>query len=80
MQVALNYLSGKLGKKYSKTVAVVDLGGGSVQMAYAVSDKVAANAPAASNDVAIRSGLGANYNLYSHRYLFHLYVYSILLL
>lgn len=69
LQVAINYLDGKLGKKYSKTVAVVDLGGGSVQMVYALSDKAAANAPA-TNDVANRLALGTNYNLYSHRYYF----------
>lgn len=43
--LAVNYLLGKLGKPYEQTGAMTDMGGGSMQMAYAVSDEVAAKAP-----------------------------------
>ena len=63
--LTLNYLLGHLGKPEEKTIAAIDLGGGSVQQAFAVPPSEAAKAP--EGYITQLSGGGRAYNVYVHR-------------
>lgn len=72
--VTVNYLLSRLGKSFNEAVGIVDLGGGSVQMAYAISDDdfLKSPKPKGSNQpsyVRKMELMGASYNLYVHSYL-----------
>jgi len=70
--MAINYMVGNLGKPYSETAAVIDQGGGSVQMAYAISRENAEKAPTVADgeDPYVEKFLlrGAEYYVYVHRF------------
>lgn len=71
--VTVNYLRSRLGKPFDQSVGIVDLGGGSVQMAYAISDDDFSKAPKPKGDeqsyVRKMELMGTSYNLYVHSYL-----------
>jgi len=60
--LTMNYLLGHLGGDDSNTVASIDMGGGSVQMAYAVDAATAKSAP--KGYIFKLKGGGTNYNVY----------------
>lgn len=63
--LTLNYLLGKLAGGPEATVAAIDLGGGSVQEAFALPSSDAAAAPA-GYVTQLKAG-GSAYNVYVHR-------------
>lgn len=72
MWITVNYLLSNFGKSYPSTVGIVDLGGGSVQMAYAISEeqfKKAAKLKGGDAYITEMSLNGMNYHLYIHSYL-----------
>ncbi|GFR43374.1 hypothetical protein Agub_g4446 [Astrephomene gubernaculifera] len=65
--LTLNYLLGKLSGSASDTVAAIDMGGGSIQEAFALE---AADAKTAPKDyVTVLHGAGKTFNVYVHSYL-----------
>ena len=63
--LTLNYLLGFLGKSEDDTIAAIDLGGGSVQQAYALTAAEAKTAP--QGYVSELAGGGRRYHVYVHR-------------
>jgi len=63
--LTLNYLLGNLGKGEARTMAAIDLGGGSVQQAYALTAFEAAAAP--DGYITKLAGGGRTYSVYVHR-------------
>lgn len=64
--LTLNYLLGKLEKGPGETVAAIDLGGGSVQEAFALTGAQATAAPA-GYITPLKAG-GTTFNVYVHRW------------
>lgn len=67
--LTLNYLLGFLGKEGADTMAAIDLGGGSVQEAFALTDAQAKAAPDPLYVTQLKGG-GVTYSVYVHRYHF----------
>lgn len=63
--LTLNYLLGRLGKAEHETMAAIDLGGGSVQQAFAVTEAEAQDAP--EGYITKLTGGGRTYHVYVHR-------------
>jgi hypothetical protein len=63
--LTLNYLLGYLGKAEEETMAAIDLGGGSVQQAFALTPTEASQAP--DGYITKLSGGGKEYHVYVHR-------------
>ena len=64
--LTLNYLLGFLGKEGADTMAAIDLGGGSVQEAFALTDAQAKTAPDPLYVTKLKGG-GHTYSVYVHR-------------
>lgn len=66
--LTLNYLLGNLGLEYHDTVAAIDLGGGSVQQAFAMSPSEIKESPKSDYIKTLKGG-GKEYSVYVHSYL-----------
>lgn len=64
--LTLNYLLGFLGKEGAETMAAIDLGGGSVQEAFALTNAQAKAAPDPLYVTPLKGG-GRTYSVYVHR-------------
>ena len=74
--LTLNYLLGFLGKDGSETMAAIDLGGGSVQEAFALTDAQAKADPDPLYVTKLKGG-GVEYSVYVHRYGVYIHRYSV---